>query len=69
MSATAIDVMTLDEFRALPEDVDVVRELLEGRLVESRMTRRNRWHAEVEAAIAGHLRNWVARWRSISGRA
>jgi Uma2 family endonuclease len=51
--------MTLAQFHALPDDPAVDRMLLLGELVERPMTKRNRWHASCEAAIAGMLREWI----------
>lgn len=50
--------MTLSEFNALPEDPEWDRMLIAGELWEKPMTKRNRWHAEVEARIAQLLKNW-----------
>ena len=58
MSATLTESMTLAEFRALPDDPEVDRELLFGELVERPMTKRNRWHAEIEATVTKTLGNW-----------
>ncbi|MFT5325469.1 MAG: Uma2 family endonuclease [Planctomycetaceae bacterium] len=52
--------MTLEEFNSLPEDDGVDRMLIRGVLVEEPMTKRNRWHALVEATVARLLGNWVA---------
>ena len=52
--------MTLEEFNSLPEDIGVDRMLIRGVLVEEPMTKRNRWHALVEATVARLLGNWVA---------
>lgn len=52
MSTATQQQMTLEEFRQLPEDPAVERELLNGVLVERPMTRRNRWHAAIEAKVA-----------------
>jgi Uma2 family endonuclease len=51
--------MTLQEFNALPEDPTVDRMLINGELWEKPMTKRNRWHAGIEARIAQHLANWL----------
>lgn len=51
--------LTIDEFIALPDDEGVDRMLIRGRLWEKPMTRRNRWHAACEAAIARLIGNWV----------
>lgn len=50
--------MTLAEFRVLPEEDGVDRELFRGEIVETEMTKRNRWHAQVEAMIAHLLNAW-----------
>ena len=52
-------LMTLDEFMVLADDEGVDRMLIQGRLWERPMTRRNRWHAACEAAIAGLLWSWL----------
>jgi Uma2 family endonuclease len=51
--------MTVVEFLALPDD-GVERDLIRGELRERFMTRRNRWHAKVEAKIAYLLHRWRA---------
>ena len=51
-------LMTMEEMLALPEG-DVQRELIDGKLVERPMTVRNRWHAGVEARLAGILDRWL----------
>jgi Uma2 family endonuclease len=51
--------MSLDEFELIADDPNFDRELLDGRLVERPMTWRNRWHSEIEVAIASVLRDWV----------
>ncbi|MDA0808324.1 MAG: Uma2 family endonuclease [Planctomycetota bacterium] len=51
--------MTLDEFNSLPDDDGVDRMLIRGVLVEEPMTKRNRWHALVEATVARLLGNWA----------
>lgn len=58
MSTVSTERMSLADFHALPDDPNVDRVLLFGELVERPMTKRNRWHAETEAAIAGILREW-----------
>ncbi|MBI1309747.1 hypothetical protein GC176_00455 [bacterium] len=60
--ATAVSTkpMTLEEFYTLPEDDGIDRSLIRGVLVEEPMTKRNRWHAIVEATIARLLGNWAA---------
>jgi Uma2 family endonuclease len=49
--------MSFDEFLALPDD-GVRRELIRGELRTRGMTIRNRFHAQVESAVAGILRVW-----------
>ncbi|MGD9854896.1 MAG: Uma2 family endonuclease [Planctomycetaceae bacterium] len=58
MSTVLTERMSLAEFHNLSNDPDVERELLFGELVERPTTKRNRWHANSEAAVAGILRNW-----------
>jgi Uma2 family endonuclease len=50
--------MSLAEFNSLPEDAEVDRFLLRGELWELPMTKRNRWHAGIEARIAYLLNRW-----------
>jgi len=59
--ATALSTqkMTLEEFYALPDDESVDRMLIRGVLVEEPMTKRNRWHAMVEARISALLVQWL----------
>ncbi|MFO1040835.1 MAG: Uma2 family endonuclease [Planctomycetaceae bacterium] len=52
-------LMTLDEFMVLADDEGVDRMLIQGRLWERPVTRRNRWHAACEAAISRLIGNWV----------
>ena len=51
--------MTLDEFRDLPEEDGIDRELMLGELVETEMTKRNRWRAKVETVVARILDSWA----------
>lgn len=51
-------LMTQEEMFALPGG-DVDRELIGGRLRERPMTKRNRWHASVEARMAFILGRWL----------
>lgn len=51
--------MTLQEFNALPDDPTIDRMLIKGELWEKPLTKRNRWHAGIEARIAQLLSNWV----------
>lgn len=78
MITTLIEVaeqlMTVDEFFALPDDDGVDRMLIQGRLWEKTMTKRNRWHSSTEANISHLLRAWVLtqpkpRGRVFSGEA
>ena len=50
--------MTLEEMLALPA-ADVDRDLIEGRLVERPMTKRNRWHGRAETRLAYLLEVWL----------
>ena len=50
--------MTLEEFRALPDD-GMERMLIDGILWEKEMTRRNRFHGSSESRIARVLANWA----------
>lgn len=50
--------MTLEEFRALPDD-GMERMLIDGVLWEKEMTRRNRFHGSSETRIARVLANWA----------
>jgi Uma2 family endonuclease len=50
--------MTVEQFLALPDD-GTERQLIRGRLWEQPTTRRNRWHARIEARIAQLLGNWL----------
>lgn len=54
----SIDLMTVDEFLALPDD-GMERMLIQGILWEKPMTRRNRWHSWIEARIAYLLWVWL----------
>ncbi len=51
--------MTLAEYHALPEDPNVDRMLIRGRLWEKPMTKRTRKHARLESRIAQILGNWA----------
>jgi Uma2 family endonuclease len=51
-------LMTAEELLALPED-GVDRWLIRGQLREKSMTRRNRFHARIEAKIAFLLNEWL----------
>jgi Uma2 family endonuclease len=66
-------LMTAEELLALPED-GVDRWLIRGQLREKPMTRRNRFHAKLEARIAQLLGEWldaqpVPRGEVLSGEA
>ncbi|MCX7418647.1 MAG: Uma2 family endonuclease [Planctomycetia bacterium] len=62
MSTAVSNGITLEEFLALPDD-GVYREVIRGELREYRgdenMTRRNKKHTKIEAAIAHLLRTWL----------
>ncbi len=51
--------MTTEEFLALPENDQVERWLLQGKLIERPMTRRSFSHARTEARVAQVLSNWL----------
>jgi Uma2 family endonuclease len=51
-------LITLQEFLALPDDMD--RELIRGEVRERPMTKRNRFHASAEATLARIIGNWAA---------
>ena len=51
-------LLTVEDLLAMPDDDDVSRELIRGRLIEEPMTRRSRPHSTVEARIAKLLGNW-----------
>jgi Uma2 family endonuclease len=57
-------LMTAEEFLALPDDPNVERMLIRGRVVEVPMTRRSFPHSSTEARIAYLL----SRWQRNSGR-
>ena len=50
--------LTVEEFFSLPDDDGVERMLIQGRLWEKPMTRRNRWHSWTETRIAFLLETW-----------
>jgi len=56
--ATATELMTWEEFLALPDD-GMVHDLIRGELRTKPMTRRNQHHARTEAAITRLLGNWL----------
>ncbi|MGD9853475.1 MAG: Uma2 family endonuclease [Planctomycetaceae bacterium] len=51
--------MTLADFHALPDDPDVERMLIRGRLWEKPMTKRTRSHAFLESRVAYLLWTWA----------
>ena len=51
--------LTVEEFFSLPDDDGIERMLIQGRLWEKPMTKRNKWHSSCEAAIARLIGNWV----------
>lgn len=57
-TATVSGLMTAEEFLALPDDPNVERMLIRGRMWEEPMTRRNRWHSSTESLVACALVNW-----------
>ena len=59
VSAEASEWMTAEEFLALPENNQVERWLLKGRLTERPVTRRRFSHSRTEAKIACLLQRWV----------
>lgn len=58
-SAGASEWMTAEEFLALPENDQVERWLLKGKLTERPMTRRSFSHSRTEAQVAHLLKRWV----------
>lgn len=57
--STVLQLMTAEEFLALPTDDGIDRELIRGQLRERPMTYRNRWHGRVEARTAALLIIWL----------
>jgi Uma2 family endonuclease len=57
-AVVAKPLMTVEELLSLPED-GVDRWLIRGQLREKPMTRRNRFHAQLEARIAQLLGEWL----------
>ena len=51
--------LTLEQFHALPDDPNVDRMLIRGRLWEKPMMKRNRHHARVETRIGSLLERWA----------
>lgn len=58
MSTAATDLMTWQEFLALPDD-GTDRWLLRGHLMEGTVTVRNRFHSRVIARVSHVLINWL----------
>ena len=58
MNTVAPARMTVEEFLALPDD-GIDRMLIDGKLVEMGMTRRNRWHSGVVIRVGQFLANWL----------
>lgn len=59
MSTETIErTMTAEQFLALPEE-GTERQRIRGRLREQPMTRRNRWHARIEAKVVRLLGTWL----------
>lgn len=57
-TATASELMTAEEFLALPDDPNVERMLILGRIWEEPMTRRNRRHSTTESQVVFQLVSW-----------
>ena len=58
MATADVELMTAEEFLALPDD-GTDRWLIRGRLRGDTMTKRNRFHAFAEASVVGLLKKWV----------
>ena len=58
LTATASGLMTAEEFLALPDDPNVERMLIRGRVWEEPKTRRNKWHSSTESLVAYRLWQW-----------
>src|SRR3989337_2635857 len=59
MSTATIDgLMTAEDFLALPEDPNVERMLIRGRVWEEPMTKRNKWHSSTESLVSYRLWQW-----------
>ena len=61
-------LLTIEEFLALPEDDGIERDLIDGRLVEQPMSRRNPDHGGTEANIIFLLKDWLGRQPEPRGR-
>jgi Uma2 family endonuclease len=59
MATAAANLMTTEEFLALPDDDDVERDLIRGKLYEEPMTKRSRRHARSESRVAQMLNIWL----------
>jgi Uma2 family endonuclease len=59
-------LITVEEFLALPDDMD--RELIRGEVRERPMTKRNRFHAETEAKLAYLLNYWLRQQSAPHGK-
>lgn len=57
-TVTARGLMTAEEFLALPDDPNVERMLIRGRVWEEPMTRRNKWHSSTESLVSYELVKW-----------
>jgi len=64
--ATATELMTWEEFLALPDD-GMEHDLIRGELRTKPMTRRNQHHARTEARIAHLLSSWLESHSAYSG--
>ena len=61
-------LLTIEEFLALPEEDGIERDLIDGRLVEQPMSRRNPNHGATEANIIFLLKDWHGRKSEPRGR-
>jgi Uma2 family endonuclease len=60
MSVGAVqEMMTVEEFLALPDDLGLDRELINGVLVEKPMTYRSRPHTRAQTRAGQRLANWL----------
>lgn len=57
-TATASGLMTAEEFLALPEDPNIERMLIRGRIWEEPTTRRSRLHSSTESLVSHRLWQW-----------
>ena len=57
-TVTASGLMTAEEFLALPDDPNIERMLIRGRVWEEPMTRRSRRHSTTESLVSHRLWQW-----------